>query len=92
MQCELSHKVYALSEPDERRRRYEHLRESHIAPLTDYVEGLRKTSGYDQKIPTSTLMMEESTLNCCSCLKRLDQRLFFLDLSPVIIQIRLHEI
>ena len=51
MQCELSHKVYALSEPDERRRRYEHLRESHIAPLTDYVEGLRKTSGYDQKIP-----------------------------------------
>jgi len=42
---------YALGDPDERRRRRERLRESHIVPLTDYVEQLRKTLGHNQEIP-----------------------------------------
>ena len=51
MQLEEINTFYALGDPDEQRRRREHLRESHIAPLTDYVEHLRTTLGYNQEIP-----------------------------------------
>ena len=51
MQFESSNTVYALRDPDEQLRRRELLQASHIAPLTDYVEHLRKTLGYNQEIP-----------------------------------------
>ena len=51
MQLEEINTCYTLSDPDEQRRRRERLRESHIAPLTDYVEHLRKTLGCNQEIP-----------------------------------------
>jgi hypothetical protein len=51
MQLEEINTCYTLGDPDEQRRRRERLRESHIAPLTDYVEHLRKTLGCNQEIP-----------------------------------------
>ena len=51
MQLEEINTCYTLGDPDEQRRRRERLRESHIAPLTDYVEHLRTTLGYNQEIP-----------------------------------------
>ena len=51
MQLEEINTCYTLGDPDEQRRRRERLRESHIAPLTDYVEHLRKTLGDNKEIP-----------------------------------------
>jgi len=83
---------YALGDPDEQRRRREHLRESHIAPLTDYVEQLRKTLGHNQEIPYFDPCDGGINAKLLFLLEAPGPKLFRLALSLVIIQTQLHEV